>query len=166
VSDMSNLGEIDRSGHPSEDTRNPLVVVVIDGSGPWWNAVKWACREAQRLNGHVLAVVSDLNQTALAISGPFALAGESVYELLVSALTDDARALGEEARNYANDVGVQLTYLCAQGDIVKELSRIAVNHRPELIVIGRATKAHRLFGGSLGRYVVEMRSAPIIVVVP
>ena len=53
-----------------------------------------------------------------------------------------------------------------EGDIAKELLRIADADHADLLVVGRSTKVRHHLAGSLGRRLVGRRGAPIVVVVP
>lgn len=77
-----------------------------------------------------------------------------------------AEELSEQVRLYGHDHGVDVSFVHTQGDIAKELLRIADVDRADLLVVGRSTKARHHIAGSLGRRLVGRRRAPIVVVVP
>jgi nucleotide-binding universal stress UspA family protein len=152
---------IDTSVNPA----GAVVVVGIDGSDTSWDAFHWACGETRRLAGHTVAVF--VSPTSVAVSTTAAsFAAASAYGAIEQTVTDQAGELGDLVRSYAQDLGVDLTFVHTRGDTATELLRIAGSSHADLVVVGRSTKARHHLAGSLGRRLVGRRTAPVIVVVP
>jgi nucleotide-binding universal stress UspA family protein len=151
----------------SENRAGPVVLVGIDGSCTSWDALHWACGEAKRLAGRAVAVFVGPTSGATSATAAASFGGAVVaYGAIEQTVTDQARELGEQARKYAQDVGIDLTFIHARGDTATELLRIAGCSHADLVVVGRSTKARHHLAGSLGRRLVGRRNAPVIVVVP
>lgn len=143
------------------------VVVGLDGSQTSWDAFWWACGEARRLGGHVVAVfVSSCADAGMAMAT--AAVGVSLcdYAAAERSATEQAGWLLAEVRRHAADDGPEVCFLHARGDPARELLRIAVDVGADLIVVGKSTKARHHIAGSLGRYLIARRSAPVVAVVP
>lgn len=142
------------------------VVVGIDGSGTSWDAFYWACGEALRRGASIVAVFVDQNPAAdLAMAGG-SFAGAATASEAAHATPDLAGQLDDQIHRYAIASGIDHAFVSTRGDKAKELVRIARSHRADLIVVGRSTKARHHLAGSLGRKLVAIRDAPVIVVVP
>jgi nucleotide-binding universal stress UspA family protein len=138
-----------------------VVVVGIDGSGTSWDAFHWACGETRRLAGRTVAVF--VSPTSNAASASLAA---GVYASIEQTETDQAGELSDLVRTYAQDVGIDLTFVHARGNTATELLRIAGSTHADLVVVGQSTKARHHLAGSLGRRLVGRSNAPVIVVVP
>ena len=143
------------------------VVVGLDGSATSWDAFWWACGEARRLGGQVVAVfVSSSADACLAMAS--AVAGVAVcdYTAVDQAAADHAARLLAQVRSHGDADGPDVVFVYARGDPGRELLRVAREARADLIVVGRSMKARHRLAGSLGRNLVLNRTAPVVVVVP
>jgi nucleotide-binding universal stress UspA family protein len=171
---MGHRDESDHNSHHEErmqdDSVNPagaVVVVGIDGSCTSWDAFHWACGETRRLAGRLVAVFVGPTSGATSATAAASFAGAVVaYGAIEQTVADQARELGRLVRSYAQDFGVDLTFIHARGVTATELLRIASCSHADLIVVGRSTKARHHLAGSLGRRLVGRRNAPVVVVVP
>lgn len=168
---MENGGRRDHRNplHDPPASRSTAVVVVgVDGSDPSWDAICWACGEARRLGGRIIAAfVGPTSAAASATASASVVAGAvTAYGAIQQMIADEAEQLRGQVRTYADDHGVDLTFIHTTGDAAKELLRIADANHADVIVVGRSTKARHHVAGSLGRRLVGRRDAPIIVVVP
>jgi nucleotide-binding universal stress UspA family protein len=145
------------------------VVVGIDGSETSWDAFWWACGEARRLGGRLVAVFVSPNPMADAsvVAACTAFTGVSVAHLATDN-RESCRAdqLRERLKRCAADGDLPVTFVHACGDATNELLRVAQAHHADLIVIGKSTKARHHVAGSLGRRLIGKRDAPVVVVVP
>ena len=144
-----------------EACSDPAVIVGMNGSNNSWGALSWACAEAIRVSGSVVAVIvipAKDTQSGCDQSPP---SGNN------HAVTQDQinwfERLRKDAQKYAFDLGVRLTFAQVQGDPVNELLRIAESHRSNLIAVGRSASAINSFAGSLGRRLVANRQVTVIV---
>jgi nucleotide-binding universal stress UspA family protein len=171
---MRHSDESDHDSHHEERVQdssvNPagsVVVVGIDGSDTSWDAFHWACGETRRLAGRTVAVFVGPTSGVTSATAAASFAGAAVaYGAIEQTVTDRAGKLGDLVRIYAQDLGIDLTFIHARGDPVTELLRIACSSHADLVVVGRSTKARHHLAGSLGRRLVGRRNAPVIVVVP
>jgi nucleotide-binding universal stress UspA family protein len=144
------------------------VVVGLDGSETSWDAFWWACWEARRLCGRVIAVfVSSCTDAGMAAMATAAV-GVSIcdYAAMDLSATEQARWLLAEVRRNAAEGGPEVFFVHARGDPARELLRIALEAGADLIVVGQSTKARHHIAGSLGRYLIARRRAPVVAVVP
>jgi nucleotide-binding universal stress UspA family protein len=142
-------------------------VVGIDGSDTSWDAFCWACGETKRLGGRTVAVFVGPTPGAASASASASFAGAVLaYGSVQQWANDQAKELGDQVRAYGHDHGVDVDFVRAQGDVAKELLRIAHAGHADLLVVGRSTKVRHHLAGSLGRRLVGRRGAPIVVVVP
>ncbi len=126
---------------------------------PAWDAFSWACGEARRLRGRVVAIfVSSSASSGIPAScylgvGPFGFDGND------STSTGRADALRRELECYAADHDVDLTFVHTDGDAASELLRLATALHADQIVVGRSMKArHHLAGSLAGRLVGKRKS--------
>jgi nucleotide-binding universal stress UspA family protein len=144
---------------------SPAVVVGFDGSESSWDALYWACGEARRLGGRAVALFvtgtagTGIEATACAISGACFVSSDQISG-------DRAESLREQAKQFAADQGVQLSFVHTQGDTATEILRLAAAQHADQIVVGRSTKTRHRLAGSLGRRLIGKRNAPVVVVVP
>jgi nucleotide-binding universal stress UspA family protein len=159
-------GKVQPKG-PSERTGTPVVVVGIDGSETSWDAFCWACGETTRLSGRAIAVFVGPVSAAVsaAAAAPFSVSAIA-YGAISQTQSEEAERLCHELCSYATERGVDLTFVHAHGDTMKELLRVADEAHADLIVVGKSTKARHQVAGSLGRRLTGCRNAPIVVVVP
>ena len=149
-------------------SRTPTVVVGVDGTKTSWGAFWWACGEARRLGGRVIAVyvspgaVKTLSAGA-AIggfdAGGYAAAVRRSHE-------EQADRLRAEIDVRAVDLGIEISFLHRQGDPAQQLKAVARDTRADLIAVGRSVKLRHHLLRSLGRRLTRDRSAPIVVIVP
>jgi nucleotide-binding universal stress UspA family protein len=158
--------------HHDEASVTPLnpsgavVVVGIDGSDTSWDALHWACGETRRLAGRTVAVFVAPTSVAVSATAAASVAGVAgAYGAIEQTVTDQAGELGDLVRGYAQDLGVDLTFVHTRGDTATELLRVAGSFHADLVVVGRSTKARHHLAGSLGLRLVGRRNAPVIVVV-
>lgn len=158
---------VDPPPSPTVGAAATVVLVGVDGSESSWDALSWACGEAQRLRGRVLAVLvsssADIGIGAVR-SALVGVTGVDADSHLMG--TERAEALTHELESYAADHDLDLTFVHTHGDAACELLRLAAAHHADQIVVGRSTKARHHLAGSLGRRLVGKREAPVVVVVP
>jgi nucleotide-binding universal stress UspA family protein len=156
--------------HLHDDCNDPVnarVVVGVDGSDTSWDAFCWACGEAGRLGGHIVAVFVDVGFGVVSATATAPFAGAAVpYGVIQQSMIDQAEELDLQVRSYGHDHGVDVAFIHCQGDPTRELLRIANADHADLLVVGRSTKSRHHLAGSLGRRLVGKRGAPVIVVVP
>ncbi|MHB8335667.1 MAG: universal stress protein [Acidimicrobiales bacterium] len=144
-----------------EEGSDRVVVVGLNGSSNSWNALIWACTEAIRLRGSVVAVVvipAKDTESGLTQSPPTENRHADIQDQ-----SDWLDYLQNDVQDYALELGVKLTFNFVQGDPVNELVRIANSHQANLIAVGRSASAYNGFAGSLGRRLVANRQVPIII---
>lgn len=157
----------DRPMDPSGAPTTAVVVIGIDGSDTSWDAFWWACGEARRTSGRVIAVfVTPIGGSGIAAASarcsPFAI-DCATFDQVAAA---EAEQLRNQAYGYTADRNVDLEFVHRRGDTAKELLRIAERDHADLIVVGRSTKARHHLAGSLGRRLIRRRHGPVVVVVP
>jgi nucleotide-binding universal stress UspA family protein len=74
--------------------------------------------------------------------------------------------LAGEVAQRAGELGIEVCFVRARGDVAQELVRVARTSRADLIAIGRSSKILHRVAGSLGRRLVLGRDLPVLVVVP
>jgi len=143
------------------------VVVGLDGSQTSWDAFWWACGEARRLGGRTVAVyVSPGGDAALAALASAVGVTVCDYAAVEACAAGQASSLAGQLRRSLGDDGPEVTFVHASGDPARELLRVAEVVHADMIVVGRSTKARHHVAGSLGRYLIARRGAPVVVVVP
>ena len=166
-----------RNGAPRTGSREPLpgrdpvtaavVVAGLDGSETSWAAFWWACGEARRLDGRLVAVFvsscTDACMAAMASTAAGVAAGD--YAAVEQAAAAEARSLRAEVQARGSD-GLDVAFVHARGDPARELLRVAGEVGADLIVVGRSMKARHQIAGSLGRCLIGRHRSPIVVVVP
>jgi nucleotide-binding universal stress UspA family protein len=147
-------------------TRGHVVVIGIDGSETSWDALSWACGEAQRLHARAVAVfVGPTTETKMMAAGT-ALAPVGDYACVQKLMAEQAAQLKDEVERFASERDLDLTFVHTQGEVAKELLRVAETYSADLVVVGQSTKAIHHLAGSLGRRLVGKRGVPVIAVVP
>ena len=166
-----------RHAAPRTGSREPLpgggpvtaavVVAGLDGSKTSWDAFWWACGEAQRLDGRLVAVfVSSCADACMAVMASTAAGvAASDYAAVERAAAAEARSLRAEVQGHGSD-GLDVAFVHARGDPATELLRVAGEVGADMIVVGRSIKARHQIAGSLGRCLIGKRRSPIVVVVP
>jgi nucleotide-binding universal stress UspA family protein len=156
----------DLERHDPDESVSASVVVGIDGSDTSWDAFCWACGETRRLGGRTLAVFVDSSSGgASATAGAFSGA-VIAYGTIQQSRMSKVERLNDQVCAYGRDEGVDVAFVHTEGDVAKELLRIANADHAGLIVVGRSTKARHHLAGSLGRRLIGRRGAPVVVVVP
>ncbi len=137
-----------------------VILVGVDESVTAARAAWYAAGLARRQRARVVSVYVAPNP-AMLLSSP---AGASVYVAENEAHDEIAKQLSETGDKVARELGIQLTYITAQGDAFKEIARIADETRADAIVVGASLKAgHRLFG-SIAVRLVQAGKWPVTVV--
>jgi nucleotide-binding universal stress UspA family protein len=146
----------------------PTIITGLDGSGPSWDALSWACGEARRLGGRAIAVfVSPCLDVKFCMASATGFgAVECALALSLTNAEHAARLRGEIESRGAGDRDLDLAFIQAWGDPGQELVRIAEEVKADVIAVGRSTKIRHRLAGSVGRRLLAKRGMPIIVVVP
>jgi nucleotide-binding universal stress UspA family protein len=157
-----------RETKPATGLAAAAVIVGLDGSGTSWDAFWWACGEARRLGGRLLAVFVSSSADACMAAMASAAVGVAVsdYAAVDAAATAQAQWLRAEVRRHSDTDDLDITFVHAHGDPARELLRIAAEAGADLIVVGRSEKARHQLAGSIGRHLVIKRGAPVVAVVP
>ena len=144
-----------------------VIVVGLDGSKTSWAAFWWACGEARRLDGRLVAVFvsSPASSCMAAMASTTAGVAAGDYAAVEQAAAAEARSLRAEVREHGSD-GLDVAFVHARGDPARELLRVAGEVGADLIVVGKSIKARRQIAGSLGRCLIGKHKSPIVVVVP
>ncbi|MCW2497083.1 universal stress protein [Jatrophihabitans sp.] len=138
-----------------------LIVVGLDGSNTSWDAFSWAVGQAARTRGSLIAVfVTPIGEPTAGMAAPYAHAAAEETRELVGA------ELEHEARQRADESGIELNFVHEHGDAVEALTKVACAAHADLVVVGRSMKRRHHVMGSLGRRLVSRADAPVIVVVP
>jgi nucleotide-binding universal stress UspA family protein len=158
-------------GRPAWPARGPAtaaVLVGLDGSGTSWDAFWWACGEARRLGGRLVAVFVSSSTDACMAAMASASVGVAVcdYAVVDEAAAAQGARLRAEVQRHADADGLDVGFIHARGDPARELLRLAEELGADLIVVGRSMKARHQIAGSLGCHLVVKRRAPVVVVVP
>jgi nucleotide-binding universal stress UspA family protein len=158
---MAQDTEAGRLPQARDDLASPVIVVGLDGSPSSWDAFSWAAGEAARSNGKVVAVnVAPLTGVASAFGVPFDYAG---VEQARRQVADELKA---QAAHRANELGIELSFVCEYGDAAHALTDIACRVHANLVVVGRSEKVLHHLAGSLSHRLTSRNNAPIVVVVP
>ncbi len=152
---------------PARGSATAAVLVGLDGSGTSWDAFWWACGEARRLGGRVVAVFvsSSIDASMAAMASAAVGVAVSDYAVVDQAAAAQAAQLRAEVQAYSTD-GLDVVFVHARGDPARELLRLAGEVGADLIVVGKSEKARHQIAGSLGCHLVVKRRAPVVVVVP
>jgi hypothetical protein len=150
------------------DTGAPTLVVGIDGTETSWSAFWWACGEARRLDGRVIAVyVTCATEKSLSTGAAIVGFDAGAYAAAVDRTNAERAArLKAEAECRAGELGVEINFVHVHGDAAERLKAIARDAHADVIAVGRSTKLRHQLAGSLGRRLTRDRGAPIVVIVP
>lgn len=150
------------------DSGTPTIVVGIDGTEASWSAFWWACGEAGRLDGRVIAVyVTCTTEKSLSRGAAVACFDAGAYATAVDrSNAEQADKLQAEIERRTGDLDVQICFRHLHGDAAARLKEIARAMRADVIAVGRSTKLRHRLAGSLGRRLARDRDAPIVVIVP
>lgn len=144
-------------------TSPPAVVVGFDGSASSLDALSWACGEARRLGGRVIAVYVSSSPAMAGLAG--AVGAPCTDYMVEQANNECADRLAAEAARYGGE-GLSVQFVHAQGTPAHELLTVAKAVRADVLVVGRSQKARHHLAGSLGRALAAKREAPVVVIVP
>jgi|SRR5579875_2457687 len=149
------------------DSGTTTIAVGLDGSEPSWSAFWWACGEAKRTEGEVLAVyVSCMADTRMAMAAAAGLDSTAYTVTREEAVRERSQRLESEVAQAAKQLAVPVRFIHLQGDPAVELLQAARDMRCDVVAVGRSAKLHHRIAGSLGRRLSTARKAPIIVIVP
>ena len=148
----------------SDASKERVVIVGANGSRNSWDALGWACAEAQRLAGRGVAVlVSPATNVDARIGQSLTDASKDVnfaHDL------DWVRTLRTQVQEYAINFSANVTFTHVQGDPIDELLRIAKFGNANLIAVGRSTRESPTFAFSLGQRLADNRDMLVIIDVP
>lgn len=152
----------------AHDASGTIIVVGIDGSEPSWSALWWACGEARRLGGRVIAAYVTPTTSATAATAALAAGFDAGAYLLASKQchADRAAELKAELDDKTSGLDIEIRFIHVQGDTAEKLTQIACTTHADVIAVGRSTKLRHRLAGSLGRGLARNRRAPIVVIVP
>jgi nucleotide-binding universal stress UspA family protein len=157
-----------RGTRPAGGPATAAVLVGLDGSETSWDAFWWACGEARRLGGRVVAAFVSSSTDACMAAMASAAAGVAVcdYTAVEQAAAAQAAQLRAEVQRHCESDDFDVAFVHSRGDPARELLRLADEIGADLLVVGRSAKARHQVAGSLGRCLVVKRRAPVVVVVP
>jgi nucleotide-binding universal stress UspA family protein len=142
-------------------TDGPSAILVgIDDSVTSLRAASYTAGLARRQGARVIAVyVAPVGGMALASpAGPAVAVAEN------EAYAEIGKELAARAEQTARELGISVTFVAAQGDPYREITRVAMETRADAIVVGASLKAgHRLMG-SLAVRLVRAGKWPVTVV--
>jgi nucleotide-binding universal stress UspA family protein len=142
-------------------TDGPSVILVgVDDSVTALRAAAYTAGLARRQRARMVAVyVAPV--MGMALASPV---GASVLAAEQEAHDEVAKELADRADAMARELGISVTFVTAQGDPYRELTRIAMETQADAIVVGASLKAgHRLMG-SLAVRLVRAGKWPVTVV--
>jgi nucleotide-binding universal stress UspA family protein len=143
------------------------IVVGFDGSETSWDALWWACGEARRLDGRLVAVlVTPSVEMAAGVACAMGVDDGHCMAAADEAADDRAERLRAEVQRRTAGERIVVGFLHAFGDAARELESVAGALHADAIAVGRSTKLHHRLAGSLGRRLLARRRVPIVVVVP
>ncbi len=142
-------------------TDGPQVILAgIDDSVTSLRAGAYAAGLARRQGARLVCVyveqLSGLYGASASGAGVIAAQGE--------ALDETAADLRRRAEEYAEAVGLPLTFLVARGDPYTELRRVADEVRADAVIVGASAKAGHRWVGSLAVRLVKAGRWPVTVV--
>jgi nucleotide-binding universal stress UspA family protein len=142
-------------------TDGPTVILVgVDGSTTSLRAASYAAGLARRQRAKVTAVYV----APVASMGAAAPGGAGLTAARREAFAEVAQDMRQRAAEAAEDLGISLTFVAAEGDPYTELRRIADEVRADAVVVGASAQAgHRLIG-SLAVRLVRAGRWPVTVV--
>lgn len=146
--------------------RKKVVVVCFDGDEPSWGAFWWACGEAKRLNGCVVAVhvvqPVDFHITA------GAAVGIDVTGYVTISEHESARQCRELERDLCRagaEQGTTVQFVHVEGNTAEELLGVAREVQADVVAIDGST-IHRRRNKSLVRCLTHAANPPVVVIVP
>ena len=143
-------------------TDGPKVILVgIDDSVTSLRAGAYAAGLARRQGARLVCVyVEQLS----AMYGASAGAGAGAIAAQDQALQETAADLRQRAQEYAEILGVPLTFVLTRGDPYTELRRVADEVRADAVIVGASAKAGHRWIGSLAVRLVKAGRWPVTVV--
>lgn len=148
--------------------RNTTTIVVgVDGSETSWSALWWACGEATRLAGRVVAVyVSWLTNPGLAAAAIAGVDAGAYMQAREQTDHEHTQRLKADVQAAARQLGVRIDFLHLRGEPAEQLLRAARDRHADVLAVGRSANIRHRLAGSLGRKLTRERDIPIIVIVP
>ncbi len=142
-------------------TDGPKVILVgIDDSVTSLRAGAYAAGLARRQGARLVCVyVAQLS----ALYGASA-AGAGAIAAQDEALSQTAADLRRRAEEYAEVLGMPITFVVARGDPYSELRRVADEVRADAVIVGASAKAGHRWVGSLAVRLVKAGRWPVTVV--
>jgi nucleotide-binding universal stress UspA family protein len=143
-------------------TDGPKVILVgIDDSVTSLRAWAYAAGLARRQGAHLVCVyVEQLS----GLYGASAAAGAGAIAAQEEALGETATDLRRWAEEYAEILGVSVTFIATRGDPYTELRRVADEVRADAVIVGASAKAGHRWVGSLAVRLVKAGRWPVTVV--
>jgi nucleotide-binding universal stress UspA family protein len=144
--------------------RNRPILLATDGSPSAGEAQRQAF-DLAKLSGAPLLVVS-VSHTTLPAVGYSTYGYSDIVSELTRAEHKRLDALLADVAEAAAKEGIDCTTVEADGAIVEEISRLAAEHRAQLVVVGSHGwgAARRLLSGSVSTGLVHSAPCPVLVV--
>jgi nucleotide-binding universal stress UspA family protein len=143
-------------------TDGPKVILVgVDDSVTSLRAGAYAAGLARRQGARLVCVYVE---QITALYGAAAGAAAGAIAAQDEALEATAADLRRRAEEYAEILGMSLTFVVARGDPYTELRRVADEVRADAVVVGASAKAGHRWVGSLAVRLVKAGRWPVTVV--
>jgi nucleotide-binding universal stress UspA family protein len=143
-------------------TDGPQVILVgVDDSVTSLRAGAYAAGLARRQGARLVCVYVE---RLSGLYGASAAAGAGVIAAQNEALAETAADLRRRAEEYAEILGLSLTFVVARGDPYTELLRVADEVRADAVVVGVSAQAGHRWVGSLAVRLVKAGRWPVTVV--
>jgi nucleotide-binding universal stress UspA family protein len=114
-----------------------MILVGVDGTHTSWNALWWACGEAARSAGMIIAAfISAENSIASADVALTVAAVPFDYDVIRSGAAQQATQLEAEVRRQTDGYDVAIEFVHSHRDAANELLSLAKGVRADLIVVG------------------------------
>jgi nucleotide-binding universal stress UspA family protein len=142
-------------------TDGPQVILVgIDDSVTSLRAGAYAAGLARRQGARLVCVFVEQHSGLYGASA----AGAGMIAAQDQALAETAADLRRRAEEYAEVLGLELTFVVARGDPYTELRRVADEVRADAVIVGASAKAGHRWVGSLAVRLVKAGRWPVTVV--